>query len=355
MWRLEKDPHLSSTFAAVTILDRPPDVDRLLARMERAVQVVERLGQRVQPAPVNLTAPTWVTDSNFDLRYHVRHIALPKPGTMRQLLDLATPDHLRSLRPHPSPVAVRRRRRPAGRQVGAGREAASHDHRWRRHGPAVAAVPRFRTRRARTTTARSGTTRRPRPRSRRVEQRPLPRHARRRPAAAVQPAPSDQRTAPRSDRHPRGRVSRRRHGARRDEPAQRHRASQVSTVDQPIVEATDGSAAHPLRRHAGRGEAPGWHAQHRLPHSSGRGRRPLSRAHGVTGGGAARQHGDQHPQRELRGERLLAGADAGADRRHADRRALHLDPGGSRTLPAKRTRRPRSRRWRLWHRRCRRR
>ena len=90
MWRLEKDPHLSSTFAAVTILDRHPDFDRLLARMERAVLAVERLGQRVQPAPVNLTAPTWVDDSNFDLRYHVRHLALPKPGTMRQLLDLAS-------------------------------------------------------------------------------------------------------------------------------------------------------------------------------------------------------------------------------------------------------------------------
>lgn len=90
MWRLEKDPHLSSTFATVTILDRPPDFDRLLTRMDRAVQVVERLGQRVQPAPVNLTAPMWVDDINFDLRYHVRHIALPKPGTMRQLLDLAS-------------------------------------------------------------------------------------------------------------------------------------------------------------------------------------------------------------------------------------------------------------------------
>ena len=90
MWRLEKDPHLSSTFAAVTVLDRHPDFDRLLARMERAVLGVERLGQRVQPAPVNLTAPMWVDDSNFDLRYHVRHLALPKPGTMRQLLDLAS-------------------------------------------------------------------------------------------------------------------------------------------------------------------------------------------------------------------------------------------------------------------------
>lgn len=90
MWRLEKDPHLSSTFANVTVLDRPPDFDQLLRRMDRAVHVVTRLGQRVQPAPANLTAPMWVDDSNFDLRYHVRHIALPKPGTLRQLLDLAS-------------------------------------------------------------------------------------------------------------------------------------------------------------------------------------------------------------------------------------------------------------------------
>jgi diacylglycerol O-acyltransferase len=90
MWRLEKDPHLSSTFASVTILDRPPDVDRLTRRMERATAAVERLRQRVQPVPVNLTAPMWVDDANFDVRYHVRHMALPKPGSMRQLLDLAS-------------------------------------------------------------------------------------------------------------------------------------------------------------------------------------------------------------------------------------------------------------------------
>lgn len=90
MWRLEKDPHLSSTFANVTILDRSPDFERLVARMERATHMVERLRQRVQPMPVNLTAPMWVDDANFDIRYHVRHVALPKPGSMRQLLDLAS-------------------------------------------------------------------------------------------------------------------------------------------------------------------------------------------------------------------------------------------------------------------------
>ncbi|MCU1359446.1 MAG: putative diacylglycerol acyltransferase, partial [Ilumatobacteraceae bacterium] len=90
MWRLEKDPHLSSTFASVTILDRPPDVDRLMRRMERATTAVHRLRQRVQPMPMNLSAPMWVDDVNFDIKYHVRHMALPKPGSMRQLLDLAS-------------------------------------------------------------------------------------------------------------------------------------------------------------------------------------------------------------------------------------------------------------------------
>jgi WS/DGAT/MGAT family acyltransferase len=90
MWRLDKDPHLSSTFANITILDGPLDFDRLLRRMERATWVVRRLRQRVQPMPANLSAPMWVDDPDFDLRYHMRHIALPKPGTMRQLLDLAS-------------------------------------------------------------------------------------------------------------------------------------------------------------------------------------------------------------------------------------------------------------------------
>jgi len=90
MWRLEKDPHLSSAFANVTILDRSPDFDLLMRRMDRATQVVARLRQRVQPMPVNLTAPMWVDDPNFDIHYHVRHMALPKPGSIRQLLDLAS-------------------------------------------------------------------------------------------------------------------------------------------------------------------------------------------------------------------------------------------------------------------------
>ncbi|MBA3606126.1 MAG: WS/DGAT domain-containing protein [Actinomycetota bacterium] len=90
MWRLEHDPYLSSTFATVSILDRAPNFDRLRARMERALAAVPRLGWRVQSAPVNLSAPMWVDDPDFDIDYHVRRIALPKPGSVRQLYDFAS-------------------------------------------------------------------------------------------------------------------------------------------------------------------------------------------------------------------------------------------------------------------------
>jgi diacylglycerol O-acyltransferase len=90
MWRLEKDPHLSSTFGTVTLLDRAPDWDVFRRRMERATLAIPRLRQRVQSAPANLSPPAWVDDPDFDLDHHVRRIACPKPGTLRQVLDLAS-------------------------------------------------------------------------------------------------------------------------------------------------------------------------------------------------------------------------------------------------------------------------
>ena len=90
MWRLEKDPFLASSFANISILDSPPDLDRLRVRMERASLLMPRLRRRVQPAPGNLGTPSWVDDPDFDINYHVRRVALPAPGSMRQLQDLVT-------------------------------------------------------------------------------------------------------------------------------------------------------------------------------------------------------------------------------------------------------------------------
>lgn len=90
MWNLEKDPHLSASIANITLFDRVPDPDRLRGRLERAAVMVPRLHQRVVPALGRLAPPEWRDDPDFDLDYHLRWMALPAPGTMRQLLDLAS-------------------------------------------------------------------------------------------------------------------------------------------------------------------------------------------------------------------------------------------------------------------------
>ena len=90
LWNVDKDPFLSSNFGSVTLLDGVPDLGRFRRRMLRAVQRVDRLHQRVVPAFGRLAPPEWRDDPEFDIDRHVRHLAIPKPGTDRQLFDLAT-------------------------------------------------------------------------------------------------------------------------------------------------------------------------------------------------------------------------------------------------------------------------
>jgi diacylglycerol O-acyltransferase len=89
MWMVERDPVLRSSFVSITLLDRPPDMDRFRRRMAAAAHRIRRLRQRVVNPPGMIGTPQWADDPSFDIDYHVRHLALPEPGTQRQLLDLA--------------------------------------------------------------------------------------------------------------------------------------------------------------------------------------------------------------------------------------------------------------------------
>jgi len=89
MWRLDRDPALTGTFGNLAIVDRTPDFDRLRRRLDHACASVPRLRQRVQSTPAHLAPPHWVEDPNFDLDFHVRRIALPKPATLTELHHLA--------------------------------------------------------------------------------------------------------------------------------------------------------------------------------------------------------------------------------------------------------------------------
>jgi len=53
--------------------------------------------QRLQRVPLGLDHPYWVDDEHFDLEYHVRHIALPKPGDWRQFCIQVSRIHARPL------------------------------------------------------------------------------------------------------------------------------------------------------------------------------------------------------------------------------------------------------------------
>ena len=68
--------------------DRPFDHDVLLDLIEQRIALVPRYRQKVRWIPGHLGNPVWVDDPDFDVSYHVRRSALPKPGTQEQLLEL---------------------------------------------------------------------------------------------------------------------------------------------------------------------------------------------------------------------------------------------------------------------------
>ncbi|MGH8919051.1 MAG: wax ester/triacylglycerol synthase family O-acyltransferase, partial [Actinomycetes bacterium] len=76
---------------AVSLFRRPEagfDYDRLVELIEQRIAMVPRYRQKVRHVPGNLARPVWVDDTDFDVAYHVRRSALPKPGSDDQLTEL---------------------------------------------------------------------------------------------------------------------------------------------------------------------------------------------------------------------------------------------------------------------------
>jgi diacylglycerol O-acyltransferase len=58
---------------------------RILEEIDARLHLAPTFRRRLTDLPGSLHMPYWVDDPNFDLEYHVRHIALPQPGDWRQL------------------------------------------------------------------------------------------------------------------------------------------------------------------------------------------------------------------------------------------------------------------------------
>src|ERR1700744_1280733 len=74
----------------LAVLEPPADgfdYDRLVRLLEERISLVPRYRQRMKAVPGNLANPIWVDDPAFDITYHVRRSALPRPGMDLSLLE----------------------------------------------------------------------------------------------------------------------------------------------------------------------------------------------------------------------------------------------------------------------------
>jgi WS/DGAT/MGAT family acyltransferase len=63
----------------------PPPFDDLRAMVQGKLDLTPRYRQKVRFVPLGMGEPVWVDDPHFNLGYHLRHTAVPSPGTEKQL------------------------------------------------------------------------------------------------------------------------------------------------------------------------------------------------------------------------------------------------------------------------------
>src|SRR5829696_5436083 len=75
---------------AVLIFEGPPPrYDDFLEHVRNRLHLVPRFRQKLAFPPIETGRPFWIDDPSFNLAYHVRHSALPSPGSEEQLRDIA--------------------------------------------------------------------------------------------------------------------------------------------------------------------------------------------------------------------------------------------------------------------------
>lgn len=99
----DTDRHISLGIGAVAIVAGPaPTRAEFVAWLQKRIDHVELLRRRVRRKPLNLSAPVWERDPDFDLAHHIRWTAVPGPHDESALRELvATELEQRLDRDHP--------------------------------------------------------------------------------------------------------------------------------------------------------------------------------------------------------------------------------------------------------------
>ena len=69
----------------------------ILSNIESRLHLADCFRRRLVEVPLGVDHPYWIEDPDFDPEFHVRHIALPKPGDWRQLCIQVARLHARPL------------------------------------------------------------------------------------------------------------------------------------------------------------------------------------------------------------------------------------------------------------------
>jgi diacylglycerol O-acyltransferase len=75
--------------SCMTFAGEPPTYDELVESVDSRLHLVPRYRQKLADVPFQQGRPVWVDDPHFNVRYHVRHTALPEPGGQTELRRLS--------------------------------------------------------------------------------------------------------------------------------------------------------------------------------------------------------------------------------------------------------------------------
>ena len=75
----------------------PPSYEDFLNHIRSRLHLVPRYRHKLAVPPLETGRPIWIDDPSFNLEYHVRHTALPQPGSEEQLRALAARTHSQRL------------------------------------------------------------------------------------------------------------------------------------------------------------------------------------------------------------------------------------------------------------------
>jgi len=85
----DEDQQTSFAIASIAVFEGPaPSYDEFLHAIEGRLPLVPLYRRKLRTVPFRLGPPVWVDDPNFDIRYHIRQVALPAPGGDEQLGNL---------------------------------------------------------------------------------------------------------------------------------------------------------------------------------------------------------------------------------------------------------------------------